>query len=184
MSTTPIILCSPRTASRFFAAEFQKQSGIDITKTHDGQFTFSPLHIIIGIVRDPKEVISSDIAMGHCLHNTPIDHDINVQSFIDRYIKTNTVIAEKANVIVSYESIILDIADTVKRVLEHTNVLQPEFPNYEPSRLIEDRLTSTDGYLVSSKTYQHYDEIYNKVSGYDLSKAYDAYNLAKARSIC
>jgi hypothetical protein len=176
--STPIILCTPRVASRYFAAAFQKKTGIDIQKTHSPEYKFKDDHKIIGIVRDPLDSITSDIAMGHFLQNTPPNDEINIDGFIDRYIKTNKKIIEASKAILIYEDFTNNLDFALEKVVNKLDIQKPSVPNYIPYHTIEDRIDSVNGYLVSSKTYSQYDSIKAKILQHDLCEAYEIYQAA------
>jgi len=173
-----IILCSPRVASRFFADAFQKATGENIEKTHSPAYPFLDQYQIIGIVRDPLDTIASEVAMGHFLHNTPISDEINIESFVKRYIDTNKAILEKAKIIIMYDDLAKDVSSVVKKATSKINIEKPEYPNYTTDRKIEDVIDPINGYLVSSKTYKNYSFIKDKVLQHDLCEAYEIYQAA------
>lgn len=175
----PIILCSPRVASRYFAAAFQKKTGINIQKTHSPACQFLDNHSIIGIVRDPVETIASEISMGHFLQNTPLTDYINIDNFIQRYVDTNKKIIEIAQIILMYDNFIDNVADAVNLVVDKLKIVEVENPNYFPDKPIEDRIDPINGYLVSSKTYSQYENIKAKILEYDLCEAYEIYEAAR-----
>lgn len=174
----PVILCTPRVASRFFAEAFQKEIGISLQKTHSSASPLLSKYEIIGIVRNPLDTIASIIAMGHFLHNTPIGDEINIDSFIKSYIDTNKAIIEKAKMIIMYDDLVEDVESVVKKVINKINISKPEYPHYTIDKKIEDVVDPINGYLVSSKTYKNYTLIKDKILEYDLLEAYEIYQTA------
>lgn len=184
MQETPVILCTPRVASRFFSAALQRKTGINIegTKTHDPNHNFLSTDAIIGIIRDPLDAITSEVAMVQFLKDIPEDH-INIDIFIDRYVNVTKKIIEKSRVILVYEDMVKDIDNSVEKVISKVNIGTILNPEYEPFVPIEDRIDKDNGYLVSSKTNKNYENLYKKVSTYNLTEANALYKVALDMSI-
>lgn len=180
MQETPVILCSPRVASRFFSAALQRKTGLNIegSKTHDPNHIFLSTDAIIGIIRNPLDAITSEVAMVQFLRDIPED-TINIDSFIDRYVDVTKKIIEKSRVILVYEDMVKDVDNSVQKVLSKVNIGTVLNPRYEPFVPIKDKIDPDNGYLVSSKTNEKYEYLYKKISlSYDLTAANAIYEVA------
>jgi hypothetical protein len=183
MSRTPILLCYPRVASRFFTSAFEERTNVYIEKTHDPDYLFLPEHDIISIVRKPLDAIASEISMGHFLNKTPENDQIFVDKFIERYVKINTVVLKKAKIILTYEDVIGNVDLAVERAIKTINIKKNKNTNKPNKTEIKDMFDPLSGYLVSSKSYNQYEKIKEKVLGFDLSRANEVYDAAAKRAV-
>jgi hypothetical protein len=163
-----IIITYPRSGSHYLRALIVQKLDTRIDGSHliddaDG-FVFT-------IARNPKDTLQSFITMSSHYHQ-----DIGIQAEIDKYTALYGLLYTRANAVIDYDTLIKNpdaVIDSIsyilnKPVIDHT---------YEDSMI--DR--PDEVYLVSSTTSELYGQ--NHLDGYDLSKAYEAYNLLLSRRL-
>lgn len=162
------ICAYPRSGSTYLWKLFTSKTGYVVKRHH---------HTIneqmVTVIRDPLDTIISYETMLY--HYQQISHleDIkrHYQTFYKSLIDSNAVIIDYDILIKSPEAVIDKICD----IFNITKL--NELPYWE----VSDNTTSQ--HLKTSTKSPHYEAIKNQVSGQDLSKLYDIYNVLKERAV-
>lgn len=184
------VITYPRCASVYlydlFNHTFQKQS----YKTHfyntmknefgkdkeyydnAGAESFKKEHYIVTVLRDPIDSISSLTAMEH-FYAEDKDNDLNfsIKQNIELYILFFKTIPKFADLLLKFE----DIGKCKDKIIEHisnetdniirNNNVEPDISDFKEKK-----------FLKSSKTYDQYQYIREKVASNNLNECYEIYN--------
>ncbi len=138
-----------------------------------GTESFKKEHYIITVLRDPIDAISSLTAMEH-FYNEDKDNnlDFNITRNKEYYILFFTTIPKFADLMLNFEDINKNKDKIIKHVSTETdNVIF--YNNFEPN--FSD--AKERNFLKSSKTYDQYEYIKEKIVDSDLSRCYEIYNI-------
>lgn len=134
--------------------------------------SFKKEHYVITVLRNPVDSISSLTAMEHFYsEDKDNDLDFNIKQNIEYYILFFKTIPKFADLLLNFE----DIGKYKDKIIEHisnetNNMIKNN--NFEPD--IAD--IKEQKFLKSSKTYDQYELIKEKVSDSNLFECYEIYN--------
>lgn len=192
---TPLKISSyPRSGSNFFAHEFEARTGIRLPLDH----AISYRDNVFSCIRNPIESLASGVAMGletnkqktvthvgqHYYDNQPqlfndnaislgLDYNINQYETFYAYLDKST------NAIVDYETYRLDIKSSIAKAAGFFEI--ELLPNPAPANPGVDN--PLNGYLVSSKGSEFYEQALEIVSRKDLTLATSLYQKCLEKSI-
>jgi hypothetical protein len=163
----------PRTGSHYLREMLDQQTGWYIEKYHDVQKSN-----IITIVRDPFEIMVSDITM-RAFYDSDIQiNSLNYTTLANNYEKLSKELYYNADIFVNYNDLISRPYETTKKVAEKIGL-----------DIVSDTYVSglkdqpEYKHLVSSKTVSEYDIVAEQIKEFDLSGMYDIYNKLLSKCI-
>lgn len=163
----------PRTGSHYLREMLSQQTGWYIEKYHDVQ----PSKIIT-IVRDPFEIIVSDIAMRAFYHKDIKINDVHYATLAKHYEELYKKLYDNAEIFVNYEDLISKPYETTEEVAK---IIGLDIVKDTYISRLKDQ--PEYNYLVSSKTSNVYDMVAEQVKKNDLSGMYDIYNKLLSKCI-
>lgn len=138
---------------------------------------------LITIVRDPKDLLISHIALSIKQKDTRFVMEDNfslnldnIKGLIDKSCKQYLELEEISSIVIDYNQLVLfpfEITSAVANILE-IDIITDKY---------ETRLADSEGYSVSSKELPQYDDVKNVINDMDLSDFYQAYNKILSRAI-
>ena len=161
-------LTYPRTGSHYLRQLLIQKLNTRVKSSHEAIHAEG---FVFTIARNPKDTLQSFITM-----SAHYDQEIGIQAEIDKYTALYGLLYNRANVVIDYDTLVKN-PDKVVEAL--SNILLKPISKHEFEQSMVDR--PEEGYLVSSTTSELYGQ--NHLDGYDLSKAYDAYNLLLSRRL-
>jgi len=181
-----IVATYPRSGSTYLTLLFSFAFNQKIDKVHldqDGQLEdLKNYDFSIGTVREPVDSITSIVAMEalHFRNGDEFESYTNetIEKRIKEYVNFYTLSLSNIDLLFDYDKInskrfeILDYVSTVT----NNKIINKEYID-----LVKDR--PEIGYLRSSKTYDRYDLIREKVLSYDLSECFIVYNKNKMQTV-
>ena len=134
--------------------------------------SFKKEHYVITVLRNPVDSISSLTAMEHFYsEDKGNDLDFNIKQNIEYYILFFKTIPKFADLLLNFE----DIEKYKDKIIEHisnktnnmikNNNFEPDIADFKEKK-----------FLKSSKTYDQYERIKEKVSDSNLFECYEIYN--------
>lgn len=165
-----------RTGSHYLVALIESHFGFDrIEKAHsidnaDG--------VVISIVRDPLDSMSSDLSMHFHYHGWQEDY---IESIVGQYVGVGNQICDRADIVIRYDDLINNPIGVVKIISEKLNLDILDNPNKDYEVVDKPNYK----YLKSSTVYKDYEKVRERLSSMDLSKAYELYEkfLSKSSAI-
>jgi hypothetical protein len=179
-----IFLSYPRTGVNFLCKAIEHKTGTYIPYNHD---TYTNEEVILNIVRDPKESMSSWLAMSdkneeHIIKNNSIDKVIDVITK-NKYINMYKFLLSKNTIFINYKDF-KKIDELIKKLSEILNL------DYNDNAISIEKINQSNqeqygeiGYLLTSKHNPKYQEYKDQIDKTDLSECYELYNQALTRCI-
>lgn len=180
------VVTYPRSGSTYLAWLFSFSFNKKVDKFHldqEGELeSLKNYKYSIGTVREPVESISSIVSMEALYFRNGEEFDKYTSAMIEKrikeYINFYTLSLNNIDLLFDYETINSKRNELLYYVssLTGNNIVNKEYVD-----LVKDR--PKIGYLRSSKTYDHYELIKEKVLSYDLSDCFIVYNKNKMQTL-
>lgn len=171
------IVTVPRTGSHFLQERIYQHTGLTIERIYEQRPNDKK---IITIARDPIEIVKSSMAMiRHQDQKLGLGkRDIGEQNAIFQYTSDYLYFAEKSDIVVDFNKLILDPFETTCAIAKILNI---KIINKKYENNLKDSINPR--YLVTSKNVPEYQEISSEVGLLDLSKFQEAYIKLLSKSI-
>ena len=176
-----IFISYPRTGVNFITTAIEQQTGIKIPYQHTLD---TDEKTILNIVRDPKESITSWIAMQYFLKDPMLFNNTNNQIInnfaIPRYIKMYDFLLNNNAIFINYKD--YDKIDILLPKLYDILKLTP-IKDAVNSDQVHQKNSSLKDYLITSKNQEKYEVIKQDIENSDLRKCYEKYYIALDKCI-
>jgi hypothetical protein len=179
MAKTPHLLTYPRSASHYFDKLLYKKMNFHIERSHAVNGLFdqnnNKIRKIITIARDPRESISSYIALEKYFNP---DKPSFFREKVTEYILLYNFLYEHADCVIDYKDLMNKPDIVIEKVLDILNINKDNYTDF-----ITNIDYNSNRFLESSKSLAEYSEINKELDNYNIELCYFYYNRLLERKI-